>query len=92
MEQEDEDPIKSLEAKAKILETELALQNAGIENNRLKLEVTKLEEILEKQRKVLQKAEDNRKEAKLIFSTLMDLKNDNGTNLIDSLDPAEKTV
>jgi len=82
MEQPDSDIIKVLEAEAKMLGTTLALQNAGAQNNRLKLEVTRLEEILEKQRKVLQKAEDNRKEGELIFSTLLGLNNDSGSNLI----------
>jgi len=82
MEQPNQDIIKVLEAEAKMLGTTLALQNAGAQNNRLKLEVTRLEEILEKQRKVLQKAEDNRKEGELIFSTLLELNNDTGSKLI----------
>ncbi|XP_037718276.1 uncharacterized protein LOC119552651 [Drosophila subpulchrella] len=87
MEQPDKDIIKVLEAEAQMLGTTLALQNAGAQNNRLKLEVTRLQEILEKQRKVLQKAEDNRKEGELIFSTLLGLNNDTGSNLTDSSDP-----
>ncbi|XP_016955647.1 uncharacterized protein LOC108028370 [Drosophila biarmipes] len=87
MEQPGEDIIKVLEGEAKMLRTELALQNAGVENSRLKLEVSRLEEILEKQTKVLQKAEDNRKEAKLMFSTLFGLNSDLGTNPTDASDP-----
>ncbi|XP_026833521.1 uncharacterized protein LOC6544920 isoform X2 [Drosophila erecta] len=80
MDQPDKDSIEALEAEAKILGTELALQNAGNENNRLKLEITKLAEVLEKQRMVLEKADDNRKEAKLIFSTLMELNKNGGSD------------
>ncbi|XP_016977224.1 uncharacterized protein LOC108043168 isoform X2 [Drosophila rhopaloa] len=74
MEQQENISIQDAES----MDTQLALKNAGIENNRLKLEVSRLGEILEKQRKVLQEAEDRRKEAKLIFSALMTLKQDNG--------------
>ncbi|XP_017048653.1 uncharacterized protein LOC108093202 [Drosophila ficusphila] len=84
MEQPENNEIQALEDEAKNLETAVALKNAGIENSKLKQEVAKLGEILEKQRKVLDEAENSRKEAKLIFSALLALKKDNGSNLIDS--------
>ncbi|XP_002093907.3 uncharacterized protein LOC6533181 [Drosophila yakuba] len=89
MEHPDKDSIEALEAEAKILGTELALQNAGNTNNRLKLEITKMAEVLEKQRMVLEKADDNRKEAKLIFSTLMELNKNGGSDWAEPSNPVK---
>ncbi|XP_043647667.1 uncharacterized protein LOC122616320 [Drosophila teissieri] len=89
MEQPNKDSIEALEAEAKILGTELALQNAGNENTRLKLEITKMAEVLEKQRMVLEKADDNRKEAKLIFSTLMKLNKNGGSDSAKPSNPLQ---
>ncbi|XP_052846087.1 uncharacterized protein LOC128258492 [Drosophila gunungcola] len=87
MEQPNNISIQVLEGDAKKMDTELALRNAEVEINRLKLEVTRLRAILEKQRKVLQEDEDRKRDAKLIFSTLMALKRDSGSHLIESSDP-----
>ncbi|XP_017071528.1 uncharacterized protein LOC108108123 [Drosophila eugracilis] len=89
MEQQENDSIKALEAEAKRLDTELALQKAGIENNRLKLEVTRFESILKKQKEVLQNAEDNRKEAELVFSTILGFYEDTESNLSESSNPTQ---
>ncbi|EDW50691.1 GM14769 [Drosophila sechellia] len=53
MEQPDKE-VQALEAEVKVLNTELALQNAGNRRNRLKREIAELEEVMEKQRIALE--------------------------------------
>nr|NP_001246644.1 uncharacterized protein Dmel_CG43293, isoform A [Drosophila melanogaster]AFH04315.1 uncharacterized protein Dmel_CG43293, isoform A [Drosophila melanogaster] len=87
--QPDKDSVKALEAEVKVLDTELALQHAGNRRNRLKLEIAELEEVLEKQSIALKKANKNRKAAKIIISSLMDLNQTDGNNWTESNNPSD---
>ncbi|EDX09429.1 uncharacterized protein LOC6736997 [Drosophila simulans] len=88
MEQPDKE-VQALEAEVKVLNTELALQNAGNRRNRLKREIAELEEAMEKQRIALVNANKNRKAAKTIILSLMDLNQKGGKTPTGSNSPSD---
>ncbi|XP_033157921.1 uncharacterized protein LOC117139600 [Drosophila mauritiana] len=88
MEQPDKE-VQALESEVKVLNTELALQNAGNRRNRLKREIAELKEVMEKQRIALVNANKNRKEAKTIILSLMDLNQKGGKTPTESNSPSD---